>query len=264
MGSTAESTARQSSYRKLSSESSHSLSKYHPPEHRSETMLSEALRGTDRFPEAKQFNLLHDVGRENGRADMRLYYAGEPSLLGRPCVAIIGTRKVSDDGVRRTKRLARELVEAGIVIVSGLATGVDTVALTTAIDVGGQVVAVIGTPLDKAYPAENKRLQETIYRDHLLISQFASDERTFRSSFPQRNKLMAVLSDATVVMEASDTSGTLHQAAECTKLGRWLFVARSVMDDTSLEWPKKFQKYETCVPLEDVSDVTGRILKNVS
>ena len=258
------STVRQQYHLKPASRASGPLSQYHPPEHRGEALLSEVLQGTGRFPEAKQFNLLHDVGRGNGRADMRLYYAGDPSLLGRPCVAIIGTRKASDDGIRRTKRLARELAKIGVVIVSGLATGVDTVALTTAIDVGGQAVAVIGTPPDKAYPPDNKRLQETIYRDHLLISQFASGERTFRSSFPQRNKLMAVLSDATVVMEASDTSGTLHQAAECTKLGRWLFVAKSVMDDPSLEWPKKFQKYETCVPLENVSDITGRILTNVS
>ena len=120
---------------------------------------------------------------------------------------------------------------------------------------------MIGTPLDRAYPPENARLQETIYRDHLLISQFSPGTRTFRASFPQRNKLMATLTDATVVMEASDTSGTLHQAAECTRLGRWLFIAKSVVDDESLEWPRKFLKYETCVPLTDISDITSRILK---
>ena len=71
---------------------------------------------------------------------------------------------------------------------------------------------------------------------------------------------MATISDATVVMEASDTSGTLHQAAECTRLGRWLFIAKSVADDPSLKWPKDFLRYSTCAVFESVSDITSRIL----
>lgn len=234
---------------------------YEAPQNPHEVLLSEALRGTRRFPDAKQLDFLKRATEDDNRDDLRLFYAGDLSLLQEPCVAIIGTRKVSDAGKKRTKRLAHELVQAGVAVVSGLAAGVDAAAHSSAIDAGGRTIAIIGTPLDKAYPAENARLQETIYRDHLLISQFSLGTRTFRSSFPQRNKLMATVSDATVVMEASDTSGTLHQAAECTRLGRWLFIAKSVVDDPSLEWPKKFLKYETCVPLEDVSDITGRILK---
>ena len=147
-------------------------------------------------------------------------------------------------------------------IVSGLAYGVDTVAHTTAINRGGKTIAVIGTPLDKATPSENAKLQERIYSEHLLISQFSKGERTFRTSFPLRNRLMALLSDATIVMEASDTSGTLHQAAECTRLGRWLFIAKSVVDDPKVSWPRNFLKYDTCVPLERVSQITDRILKS--
>ena len=234
---------------------------YQPPETPQIVMLSEALQSTDRLPSEKQFSLLKNTGADNGRADMQLFYAGDLSLLQKPCVAIVGARKISEAGLKRTKRLARELVEAGIVVVSGLAAGVDAIAHNAAIESGGRTIAIVGTPINKVYPAENARLQETIYRDHLLVSQFPSGTRTFRSSFPQRNKLMAALTDATVVMEASDTSGTLHQAAECTKLGRWLFIAKSVVDDPSLQWPKKFLAYDTCVPLEDVSDITGRILR---
>src|SRR5207247_10097113 len=102
---------------------------------------------------------------------------------------------------------------AGIVVVSGLARGVDTEALSAAIAAGGRVIAVIGTPIDKAYPAENKRLQEQIYSEHLLISQFPPGRRVYQSNFPERNKLMAAISDATVIIEAGETSGTLHQAA---------------------------------------------------
>jgi DNA processing protein len=132
---------------------------------------------------------------------------------------------------------------------------VDTEALSAAIEAKGRVVAVIGTPIDKAYPAENARLQESIYRDHLLISQFAIGERVYRSNFPDRNKLMAAVSDATAIIEAGDTSGTLHQASECVRLERWLLIAKSVADDPSLQWPNRFlgkPKVATITSTEDV------------
>jgi DNA processing protein len=172
--------------------------------------------------------------------DSRLWCVGDISLLHRRCVAIVGTRAVTPEGAARSRRLARELAAAGVVVVSGLAKGVDTEALSAAVDAGGKVVAVIGTPIDRAYPAENKHLQERIYREHLLVSQFAPGERVFPTNFPERNKLMAALSDATAIIEAGDTSGTLHQAAECGRLGRWLFIAKSVVDDPLLQWPKRF------------------------
>ena len=175
-------------------------SDYEAPQNPREVLLSETLRGTDRFPDAKQLDFLKRATEDRSREDLRLFYAGELSLLQEPCVAIIGTRKVTEAGAKRTNRLARELVQAGIVVVSGLAIGVDAAAHSAAIEAGGRTIAVIGTPLDKAYPAKNARLQETIYRDHLLISQFSPGTRTFRASFPQRNKLMATLTDATVVM----------------------------------------------------------------
>jgi DNA processing protein len=185
----------------------------------------------------------------------KVWCAGDVSLLHKSCIAIVGTRDVSPEGAARSRRLARELVAAGVVIVSGLARGVDTEALNAAIDARGQVIGVIGTPIDKAYPAENARLQERIYREHLLISQFAPGERVYRSNFPDRNKLMAALSDGTVIVEAGDTSGTLHQASECVRLGRWLFIAKNVVVDSSLQWPKRFlgePRVETLTSTEDV------------
>jgi DNA processing protein len=188
-------------------------------------------------------------------SDGTLWCVGDVSLLQKKCVAIVGTREVSKDGAARSRRLARELAAAGVVIISGLAKGVDTEALSAAIEAKGRVVAVIGTPIDKAYPAENARLQERIYRDHLLISQFATGERVYQSNFPDRNRLMAAVSDATVIIEAGDTSGTLHQASECVRLERWLLIAKSVTDDPSLQWPKRFlgkPKVETLSSTEDV------------
>ncbi|WP_199728734.1 DNA-processing protein DprA [Corallococcus sp. CA053C] len=169
-----------------------------------------------------------------------LYYAGDLSLLTRPCVSIVGTRQVSPAGAARARRLAKELVAADVVVVSGLAKGVDANAHNSALEAGGRTVAVIGTPLEKAYPAENKHLQERIYREHLLVSQFAPGSRVYQGNFPARNRVMAALSDATVIIEAGETSGTLHQAVECRKLGRWLFIAKSVVENPDLTWPQGF------------------------
>jgi DNA processing protein len=171
----------------------------------------------------------------------RLYLAGDVSLLKAQLrVAIIGSRDASPDGLRRSARLARELVKRDVVVVSGLAKGIDRAAHESALAEGGRTIAVIGTPLGKAYPAENAGLQERIYRDHLLLSQFAAGHRTQKYDFPARNRTMAHISQASVIVEAGDTSGSLSQAAECVRLGRRLFILRSVVENTSLRWPERF------------------------
>jgi DNA processing protein len=191
-----------------------------------------------------------------GRA---LWCAGDIGLVQLPCVAIVGTREVSADGAKRARRLGRELATRGVVV-SGLAKGVDAEALKAAMDAGGRVIAVIGTPLNKAYPAENAHLQERIARDHLLVTPFENGTRTFKSSFPQRNRVMAALTDATAIVEAGDTSGTLHQAAECLNLNRWLFICKNVTDDPSLTWPTRFASYERTMTLTTTADIEQIIL----
>jgi DNA processing protein len=146
--------------------------------------------------------------------------------------------------------------------VSGLAKGVDTAALGAAIETGGHAVAVIGTPITRAYPAENKRLQEKIYREHLLISQFPPDRKVFPSNFPERNKLMAALSDATVIIEASDESDSLHQAWECVRLNRWLFIPKSLVENQSLRWTKDFLNYGNTKVLTSTSEILELIRVN--
>jgi DNA processing protein len=236
---------------------------YIPPANVREIDLADLLarHGGEPF-EQKQLDLV--FGKEAGQSVRRerkpIWYAGNLDSLRAPAVAIVGTRNVTPDGAMRARKLARGLSDANVAVVSGLAEGVDTAALTEAIRAGGRVAAVIGTPINKAYPAKNAALQEAIYRDHLLISQFPVGTRTFRSHFPERNRLMAAVSDATVVIEASDTSGTLHQSAECVKLGRWLFITKAVASDPALSWPERFiGKYEKCVVLERVEDVLDRI-----
>ncbi len=203
-----------------------------------------------------QLGLLANVVQDDQAG---VFVSGDINLLKRRCISVVGARKVSPNGAARARRLARELAATGVVVVSGLAEGVDTEAMTSAITAGGHVVGVIGTPLDQAYPAKNKRLQEQVYQNHLLVSQFPFGSRVYPSNFPARNRLMALLSDATVVVEASDTSGSLHQAAECHRIGRWLFIARSVAEDRSLGWPKKFLGHERCQVLDSTANMLAAV-----
>ena len=138
------------------------------------------------------------------------------------------------------------MVKRNFVIVSGIAIGIDTVALETAIKENGQVVGVIGTPIDQYYPPENKELQDTIAKNHLLISQvpfYRYSVEPFpsrRNYFPQRNETMSALSEATVIIEASDTSGTLTQARAALQQKRKLFILNSCFENTSIKWPHTY------------------------
>ncbi|SDF16200.1 DNA-processing protein DprA [Agrobacterium pusense] len=228
---------------------------YISPSHIQEWHLSELLSLAKRTINEDQKSLF---SRPEER-DPLIYCAGNIELLTKPCISVIGARSVSDEGRARASRVAKELAKAGVVVTSGLAKGVDTSAHRGAIDVGGSTMAVIGTPLDKVYPAENSSLQQTIYSKHLLISQFRRGERTFQSDFPKRNRLMAALSDGSVIVEASDTSGTLHQAAECIRLGRWLFIMQSVVNNDKLSWPARFLNNPRTVVLSKIEDVLTRI-----
>jgi len=175
-------------------------------------------------------------------APQTLFAAGDTELLrAARKVAIVGSREASPEGLRRAARLATELVATGVVVVSGLAAGIDRAAHEAAIRAGGRTIAVIGTPLTKVFPAAHARLQEQIYRDHLLISQFPTGHNTYPSDFVKRNRTMALLTHASVIVEARDGSGALSQAAETQRLGRPLFFMKSVLENKALDWPERFR-----------------------
>ena len=175
-----------------------------------------------------------------------LYYQGWWDLAESRCVAVVGTRKPSPDGIARTRRLVRELVKDNFTVVSGLAAGVDTVVHDTAIECGGRTIAVIGTPLSHTYPRENADLQRRIAREFLLISQVpvrryeAQDYRSNRLFFPERNVTMSALTEATIIVEAGETSGTLIQARAALHQGRKLFILDSCFRNPSISWPQRF------------------------
>lgn len=181
---------------------------------------------------------------ERKHVPAKLYVAGNPAILrtgGR--VSIVGARKSSNEGLARARRLAGLLAERRVVVVSGLAEGVDAAAHRSAIDRGGSTIAVIGTPLDRSYPKQNAELQAEIAAQHLLISQFPSGYPTKPANFPMRNRTMALVSDASVIIEASETSGSLSQGWEALRLGRPLFITKAMASDTKLKWPQKMLDY---------------------
>uniref|UniRef100_A4X0S0 SMF family protein n=1 Tax=Cereibacter sphaeroides (strain ATCC 17025 / ATH 2.4.3) TaxID=349102 RepID=A4X0S0_CERS5 len=181
---------------------------------------------------------------EKKNAPEALYMAGDAALLKTGTrVAVVGSRKSSENGEKRARALVRALVEQGITVVSGLAEGIDTVAHETAIEAGGRTIAVLGTPLSQAYPAKNRRLLDIIKKDHLAISQFPEGYPTKGENFPRRNRTMALICDATIVVEAGEKSGTRHQGWEAIRLGRLVYLLENVVNKPGMTWPKELIAY---------------------
>lgn len=180
---------------------------------------------------------------ERKRAPKRLWLGGDASIfeLG-TLVSVVGSRSPSPAGIRRTRRLARELVRRDVVVVSGLARGIDTVAHETAIDCGGRTVAVLATPLDRATPPDNSRLQQRIIRDHAAVTQFPPGAPILKMNFAIRNRTMALLSAATVIVEAGPNSGTRYQGWEALRLGRPLFIPESVVKSADIQWLEELRR----------------------
>ncbi|GLX90821.1 hypothetical protein Pfra02_33890 [Pseudomonas fragi] len=177
-----------------------------------------------------------------------LYYQGNWELVETPSVAIVGTREPSEEGALNAGRIAHSLSKAGFTIVSGLAKGIDTAAHTAAIAAGGNTIAVIGTPLTDCYPKENRNLQDEIAKRFLVISQVpflrykTQNFRTNRLFFPARNVTMSALTQATIIVEAGNTSGTLVQARAALAQGRKLYILESCFRKPELTWPSRFEK----------------------
>jgi DNA processing protein len=171
-------------------------------------------------------------------------------------VAIVGTRHPSPEGERRARKLVKALVEKRVVIISGLAQGVDTLAHAQAIELGGRTIAVLGTPLDQVFPRQNEALQRQIAHGHLLVSEFPPGSAVARGNFPRRNRTMALIADVSVIIEAGDGSGTLSQGWEALRLGRPLFLLKSLLE-TNLKWPREMLEYGASVlaQLEDLMKV---------
>jgi DNA processing protein len=196
-----------------------------------------------------------------------LYYAGTWEIAELPAVSVVGTRRPSVEGLRRARKLAKLLVGNGWTVVSGLAAGIDSAAHNGALEAGGRTIAVLGTPLSESYPAENAELQRRLAREQLVISQVPllrylaqRNPKANRFFFPERNVTMSALTSATVIVEASNTSGTRTQARAALQQGegRKLFILDSCFHNPELTWPKEFEA-QGAIRVSDFAQITDAL-----
>lgn len=152
-----------------------------------------------------------------------LYVKGDPALLQRPAIALVGARSATVQGEANAAAFAQSLAEAGLVIVSGLALGVDAAAHRGALAAGG-TVAVIGTGIDRIYPARNATLAREIAASGAIVSEFPLGTPPLPHNFPRRNRIIAGLSQGVLVVEAALNSGSLITARLATESGREVFA----------------------------------------
>lgn len=164
-----------------------------------------------------------------------LYYQGQvqpQEIRGTiPVVAIVGTREPSDYGRRWTRRISTTLAKNGFIVASGLAEGIDTEAHTACLEAGGRTIAVLGTGVDVIYPRRNQQLYQNILKNGWVCSEYPAGSQPERSHFPQRNRIIAGLSRAILILEAPTKSGALITAHQANDFGRDVYVLPGSLDN---------------------------------
>jgi DNA processing protein len=153
-----------------------------------------------------------------------LFAVGDLTLLHRAAVAVVGTRRPTPDGRATAAALSRGLVEAGYVVVSGMASGIDAAAHVAALEARGGTIGVLGHGVERVYPAENRSLFRAVSERGLLLTEYAPGEEPKAGNFPRRNRLVAALSAGVVVVEMGERSGARHTVDAALDLGREVFA----------------------------------------
>lgn len=202
-------------------------------------------RGDDRYPEA-----LNDLRRP----PQVLWSIGDWEVLQPPVIAIVGTRAATPYGVRVTRELAGALARAGACIISGMALGVDAVAHRAALDAGGRTVAVLGTGVDIAYPKAHRALYRDIAERGLLLSELDVGAHSHRGSFPERNRIIAALALATIVVEAGAKSGALITANHAEFLDRTVGAVPGPIDSPQSVGTNTLIRDAAATPVTSIAD----------
>lgn len=186
-----------------------------------------------------------------------LFIRGQITPADLRSVAIVGTRNASPEGVQRAERMAKLLVAEGVTVVSGLARGIDSAAHSAALDAGGRTLAVVGTGVNRCYPAENRELAERIITRGALVSQFWPDAAPTTYTFPRRNVTMSGIAQGTVVIEAASTSGAKMQARLALEHGKKVFLIKSLTEHQ--EWARSYVENRGAIQVDDVTDVVAKL-----
>lgn len=187
----------------------------------------------------------------------QLYWAGQPpsSWISKPRLAVVGSRKMSPYGRQVTERLVAQLAQAGAVIISGLAFGIDSIAHSSALKVSGQTVAVLPGPIDEIYPAAHRQLaSDIVAQKGTLVSEYPSGTPIYKHSFIARNRIIGALADALLITEAAINSGSLHTARFALEQGKTvLAVPGNITSETSAGVNNLIKS--GAIPVTHVSDI---------
>jgi DNA processing protein len=186
-----------------------------------------------------------------------LFYRGRLERDDARSVAVVGTREASDAGIDSARRMAGLLAEHGVTVLSGLAKGIDTAAHEETLAQGGRTIAVLGTGILRCYPKENSELAERIVQSGALVSQFWPSQPPTTYNFPRRNVVTSGMSQGTVVIEASETSGAKMQARLALEHGKRVFLVSRLV--TSQPWAQKYVENRGAIEIRSVEDVLARL-----
>lgn len=193
---------------------------------------------------------------------LALFYRGDLSLLARPGLAIVGSRRASEYAINVAGLLARQLAPIGLTIVSGLALGVDCASHTTALDSGGATIAVLGTGIDVIYPRANRALFRRIGEQGLIVTEFPPGSPPRPEHFPIRNRIISGLSHGTVIVEATSRSGSLITARMAAEQGREVFAVPGSIFSPGSEGTNRLIQYGAKL-VHDVQDVLDELPREV-
>ncbi|MDB5183529.1 MAG: hypothetical protein JWO07_210 [Candidatus Saccharibacteria bacterium] len=188
-----------------------------------------------------------------------LYYLGELPTVRRPTVAIVGTRRPTAYGTEVTTKIASDLARRGVVVVSGMALGVDAIAHRAALDVGGTTIAVQANGLAKLTPTTNRQIGlDIITNGGAIISEYEPEEPPYLVRFLERNRIVSGLSDAVLITEASARSGTLNTARHALEQGRDVFVVPGNITSPQSAGCNALLK-QGAIPVTSAEDILERI-----
>ena len=185
---------------------------------------------------------------------LSLQTRGDRSLFHATAIAVVGSRRASPYGINAAQQLARDLASAGIVVVSGLARGIDAAAHEAALEAGGKTIAVLGTGIDVIYPRSNTKLFRAIERDGLIASEFRTGTPPLAENFPMRNRVISGLCAGTIIVEATSRSGSLITARMAAEQGREVFAVPGSIFSKGSEGTHRLIQYGAKL-VHDVDDV---------
>jgi len=185
---------------------------------------------------------------------LALFHRGDLSLLNKPLVAMVGSRRASPYGMNAAAHLARQLVSAGVGIVSGLARGIDAASHQAALEAHGVTIAVLGTGIDVVYPRSHGRLTSEIASRGLLLTEFPAGTPPLAANFPVRNRVISGLTLGTVIVEATGRSGSLITARMAAEQGREVFAVPGSIFAAGSEGPHRLAQYGAKL-VHDANDI---------